>query len=102
MIKLTVMYPNGMDLKFDKNYYAKEHSQLIKDLLGDAIIASDINVGISGGSPEQIAPYVIISNLIFESLESFQQSFGANAAKLLADLPNFTNIQPQIQISEIL
>jgi hypothetical protein len=42
MIKLTVLYPNT-DLKFDKEYYVNKHGQLLTDLLGDAIISSDVN-----------------------------------------------------------
>ncbi|MCM4155729.1 EthD family reductase [Gramella sp. AN32] len=102
MIKLTVLYPNSADLKFDKDYYTTQHSQLLSELLGDAIISSNINIGISGGSPEQPAPYVVITNLVFESMETFQQSFGANAETILEDLPNFTNVQPQVQISEVI
>lgn len=102
MIKLTVMYPNSADLKFDKNYYTNQHGQSLSELLGDAIIASDVNFGIAGGSPEQPAPYVVIANLSFESMETFQQSFGRNAETILADLPNFTNAEPQVQISEVL
>lgn len=102
MIKLTVMYPSTPDIKFDKTYYTNQHSQLLLELLGDAILSSDINFGIAGGSPEQPAPFVVIANLAFESMESFQQSFGANAETILADLVNFTNIQPQVQISEVL
>jgi hypothetical protein len=33
-------------------------------------------------------------------MESFEHSF-ANAEKIMADLPNFTNVQPQVQISEL-
>ncbi|MBC8768805.1 EthD family reductase [Arenibacter sp. BSSL-BM3] len=102
MIKLTVMYPNTEDLEFDKKYYTTEHSQLLSELLGDAVKTSDINVGLTGASPAQLAPYVVIANLTSESLESFQQSFGVNAEKILADLPNFTNVKPVVQISEVL
>ncbi|MCK0145068.1 EthD family reductase [Arenibacter sp. F26102] len=102
MIKLTVMYPNTEDLKFNKKYYTTEHSQLLSELLGDAVKSSDINVGLTGATPDQPAPYLIIANLTFESLASFQQSFGANAEKILADLPNFTNVNPVVQISEVL
>ena len=102
MIKLTVLYPNSADLRFDKDYYTTKHSQLLSELLGDAIISSNINIGISEGSPEQPAPYVVIANLVFESMETFQQSFGANAETILEDLPNFTNVQPQVQISEVI
>jgi uncharacterized protein (TIGR02118 family) len=102
MIKLTVMYPNSADVKFDKDYYKNQHSQLLKDLLGDAIISSDINMGISGANPDQPAPYVVIANLVFKSMASFQQSFGANTEKILADLQNFTNVKPDAQISEVI
>jgi hypothetical protein len=36
----------------------------------------------------------------FESMESFEHLY-ANAEKIMADLPNFTNVQPQVQISEL-
>jgi hypothetical protein len=45
MIKLTVLYPNTPDLKFDKEYYVNKHGQLLTDLL-DAIISSDVNMGL--------------------------------------------------------
>jgi uncharacterized protein (TIGR02118 family) len=96
------MYPNSADLKFDKDYYVNQHGQLLRDLLGDTILSSDINFGIAGASPEQPAPYAVIANLTFESLESFHKSFGTNAEKILADLPNFTNVSPEVQISEVL
>jgi hypothetical protein len=34
-------------------------------------------------------------------VEQFQESFGAHAAEIVGDVPNFTNTQPTIQISEI-
>ena len=37
----------------------------------------------------------------FDSVDAFQQSFGPHAEEILGDLPNFTNVQPTIQISEI-
>ena len=94
MIKLTVLYPNTADLKFDKEYYNNQHVQLLKEVLREAILTSDINIGFSGENPGQPAPYVLIANLTFESLESFHQSFGANAEKILVDLPNFANVSP--------
>ncbi|CAL65796.1 EthD family reductase [Christiangramia forsetii] len=101
MIKLTVMYPNSADLKFDKEYYINHHGQLLKDLLGEAIISSDVNMGVAGGNPDEPAPYFVITNLVFKSMESFQQSFGEHRQKILEDLPNFTNVKPEVQISEV-
>jgi uncharacterized protein (TIGR02118 family) len=96
------MYPNSADLKFNKDYYTTKHSELLSELLGDAVVSSDINMGLIGGSPNEAAPFVVISNLSFKSLESFQQSFALHAEKILADLPNFTNAQPVVQISEVI
>lgn len=36
------------------------------------------------------------------SVEEFGQSFGPQAAKIIADLPNFTNIEPVVQINEVI
>ena len=43
-----------------------------------------------------------MGNLYFESVESFQNSFGPNAPEILGDLPNFTNAEPVVQISKVL
>ena len=42
-----------------------------------------------------------VANLYFESLESFQQAFAPNAKKFAEDIPNYTDINAQVQISEI-
>jgi len=101
MIKLTVLYPNDTNARFDKAYYVKEHFDLLHDMLGDAIIDSNVNFGISGGTPDQAAPYIVIANIIFQSMESFQSAFGPHASKISADVKNFTDIKSQIQLSEV-
>jgi len=50
------------------------------------------------GSP---ATYVAMGHLLFDSLESFQDSFGPHLDKILADILNHTDIQPTMQISEV-
>ena len=101
MIKVSVMYPAGEGANFDLDYYCNTHVPLVGRLLGDAVKDIAIDSGIAGGAPGQAAPFVAIGHLVFDSVETFQGSFGPNADQILSDLPNFTNIQPQIQISEI-
>lgn len=101
MIKLTVLYPNEPGAHFDKEYYVKEHFDLLHDLLGDAIMDTDINFGMTGATPDDPAPYVVIANIIFESMESFQNAFGPHAKKIAADVKNYTNIKSKIQLSEV-
>jgi len=48
-----------------------------------------------------MAAFIVMGHLTFDSVESFQQSFAPHAEKIMADIANFTNIQPQIQVSEI-
>jgi hypothetical protein len=40
--------------------------------------------------------------MAFESLEAFQAVFARHGQALLEDIPNFTSIQPIIQISQVL
>jgi uncharacterized protein (TIGR02118 family) len=43
-----------------------------------------------------------MGNLYFESMKSFQNTFGPNAEAIMADVPNYTNAEPTVQISEVI
>ena len=43
-----------------------------------------------------------MTHMSFDSIESFQNIFAVHSEELLSDIVNFTNCQPQIQISEIM
>ncbi|MBU2978731.1 EthD family reductase [Alteromonas sp. C1M14] len=101
MIKVSVMYPNASDVKFDIDYYCNTHLAIVEECLGDALKGGNVDYGIGGGQPGELAPFIAIGHLIFDSVAEFEQSFGPHAEKIMGDLPNFTNAQPQIQISEI-
>ena len=95
------MYPNNDAATFDIDYYSNTHVPMVGKLLGDALKGGTVDSGIAGGGPGEEAPFIAMGHLTFETVEAFQNSFGPNAERILADLPNFTNTQPQIQISEI-
>ncbi|NQZ88019.1 MAG: EthD family reductase [Saccharospirillaceae bacterium] len=101
MIKVSVMYPNSSDANFDIEYYCNTHMPMVKELLGDFVKGGNVDYGIAGGTPGEAAPYIAMGHLLFDSLDSFQNGFGPHAEKIMADIPNYTNTQPQIQISEI-
>jgi uncharacterized protein (TIGR02118 family) len=42
-----------------------------------------------------------MGHLYFESVAEFQAAFAPHAAAIMADIPNYTNIQPVIQVSEV-
>ena len=101
MIKVSVMYPNSEGANFDIDYYCNTHIPMVGELLGDALKGGAVDSGLAGGAPGEVAPFIAMGHITFESVEAFQDSFGPNAEKIMADLANFTNVQPQIQMSEI-
>ena len=102
MIKLSVMYPKGENTTFDMNYYLNTHIPLVGKLLGAAIKGATVEEGVAGAAPGAPATFAAMGNLYFDSVESFQNSFGPNAPEILADIPNFTNTEPTVQISKVL
>jgi uncharacterized protein (TIGR02118 family) len=42
-----------------------------------------------------------MGHLYFDSAEAFQAAFGPHAQEIIADIPNYTDIQPTIQVSEV-
>lgn len=101
-IKVSVLYPYAEGQTFDMDYYCNKHVPMVGGLLGNALIGATIEKGVAGGAPDAPPPYVAMGNIYFETIESFQNSFGANAETILADIPNYTTIEPVIQISEVL
>lgn len=101
MIRVSVLYPNGDDINFNIDYYLDTHIPMAGELIGEALKGANIDYGMASANPEEKAPYIVMAHLLFESVEAFQNAFGPHAEKIMADLPNFTNSIPVIQISEV-
>ena len=102
MIKVSVLYPNVKGGKFNMDYYTTEHVALVSRLLGDSLKGATIEKGLGGAAPDSSAPYIAMGNLYFDTLEYYANSFGPNAVEIMEDLPNFTDIDPLIQVSEVM
>ena len=102
MVKVTLLYPNAEGKTFDMNYYENNHMPMVASLLGDALKLVKIDRGFAGRTPDDAVPYLAIGYLYFDSLAAYQDAFGPNAEKIVSDIPNYTNIQPIVQISEII
>lgn len=95
MIRVSVMYAKGG--KFDFDYYKEKHMGLVHRLLDSyGLIKSEVDRGIGD------SPYVAIGHLVFDSAENMQKGLEAHDPKLAADLPNFSDIKPEFQVSEII
>lgn len=102
MIKVTLMYPNGEGNTFDMDYYAEKHMPMVAELMGDAMTHYSIDKGIGGRTPDDQVPYLAIGYLYFNKLSDYQEAFGPNAEQIVGDIPNYTNTQPTVQISEVI
>ena len=102
MIKVSVFYPGGEGKNFDLDYYYNNHISLVSKTLGDALKGASYDKGLGGGTPGSPAPFMAMANMFFNSMEEFWTAFAAGAPTLMADLPNFTNIEPLIQVSEVM
>lgn len=101
MIKVSVMYPNTPGARFDHDYYRDKHMPLVKAKMGDGCKFYTVDRGLAGGAPGAPATYVAMCHIYSESIETFQTSFGPHAKAIMADIPNYTDQSPVIQISEV-
>jgi uncharacterized protein (TIGR02118 family) len=101
MIKVSVLYPYSEGKKFDMKYYCEKHMPMVKHKLGNACTSIAVEQGIAGGAPGTLPTYVAMGHIYSESVEAFQAAFGPHMAEIMADIPNYTPIQPVIQISEV-
>ena len=101
MIKVSVMYPNTPGGRFDHDYYRDRHMPMVKERMGDACDHYTVDRGLSGGAPGSPATYVGMCHIYCRSLEDFQKGFGPHAQEIMADIPNYTDLKPVMQISEV-
>lgn len=103
MVRVSVMYAGGEGKTFDYDYYAGKHMALVRERWGQmGLVKVEVDRGVAGGAPGAPAPYVAVGHVYFSSLEAFQKASAAHGRELFADVPNFTNITPQVQISEVI
>jgi uncharacterized protein (TIGR02118 family) len=101
MIKVSVLYPRKEDTKFDMDYYLKSHIPMVRGKLGPACKGVSVEQGLAGGGPGTQPTYFAMGHLLFDSVESFQQVFAPHVQAIMGDIPNYSNVQPVIQISEV-
>lgn len=101
MIKVSVMYPNKPGARFDHTYYRDQHMPLVKARMGSRCAFYTVDKGLAGGAPGDPATYIGMGNIYCNSIEEFQAGFGPHMQEILADIPNYTDQNPVVQISEV-
>jgi uncharacterized protein (TIGR02118 family) len=101
VIKVSVLYPNRPGAKFDMNYYCEKHMPMVQQKLGSACKRVSVEQGIAGMPPGAPAAFIAMGHLYCDSAEAFQAAFAPHAQHIMGDIPNYTDIEPTIQISEV-
>ena len=101
MIKVSVLYPNTDATSFDMDYYCNSHMPMVKEKLGAACKNISVEGGLGGGAPDSPPLYVAMGHLYFDSVDDFQSTFAPHAKAIMGDIPNYTNVEPVMQVSEV-
>jgi uncharacterized protein (TIGR02118 family) len=101
MNKVSILYPNSEGSTFDMDYYCNTHIPMTAERLGPALKGVTIEKGLSGGAPGSQPTYLAAGHLLCDSVEAFQEAFAPHAQELTSDIPNYTNVRPIVQISEV-
>lgn len=104
MTKISILYPNNKGARFDLSYYIDIHMPMSIELLSahPGFRSVSVEHGLGGGIPGTDAAYVAMCHYQFDSIENFMAAFTPHAAALQGDMPNYTDIEPVIQVNEVL
>ncbi len=104
MFNISSIYTKKEGYKFDFDYYMNEHMPRSIDLLSVAKGFKGVSVekGVTIEDPKIESSFVAMCHYYFDSLEDFMAAFGPHAEELQGDIINYTNIEPTIQINEVL
>jgi uncharacterized protein (TIGR02118 family) len=93
MIRVSVFYPKTEGASFDHDYYRDKHIPLCVKTWG--LSGAEIDKGLDG-------PNVAAVHFKFDSMEALGAAMGGpGTADIMADVANYTTIQPVLQTSEI-
>lgn len=103
MFNISSLYPRKEGGEFNFDYYLNEHMPRSIELLSSAKGFRGVSVerGVDLAEPKVESSYVAMCHYYFDSLEDFMAAFGPHAEELQGDIPNYTNIEPIIQINEV-
>ena len=93
MIRLSVLYPKTEGATFDHDYYRDKHVPLAASTWG--VERYEVDKGING-------PFEAAVHFFFESMEAMGTAMAVEGTSaVIEDVPSYTTITPQQQVSEV-
>jgi uncharacterized protein (TIGR02118 family) len=101
MVKVSVFYKNTARGKFNADYFLSVHMPLAVRLLAAGIQSATAEIGVRGTGDGDAPAFAAIASFTSESAEAFMNTFMEVGVRLQADIPNYTDIEPLIQVSNL-
>ncbi len=101
MIKVTALYRWREGAHFNHDYYHSEHMRIARAALrphGLVRLESDRVLYPGEPRPGQV---VALTNAFFSDLKQAQMAAKTTMAELSADIPNYTNIEPESYFAQL-
>jgi uncharacterized protein (TIGR02118 family) len=101
VINVSVRYPNRRGAHFDMTYYRTRHIPLCQERYGPALLATTVLAPVDAAQIGAPASTAAVVHFEFESFEVFTSLLAAHGHEIVADVGNFTDIAPVIEIGRI-
>jgi len=98
-VSVQVIYPISDDTNFDYDYYLDTHMKLVGEHMGAHIQSTLVTKGIAGG-PDTPPGIYAIASMVFADQGAMDTAM-RSAGPVMADIANFTNVQPQVLVGEV-
>jgi uncharacterized protein (TIGR02118 family) len=104
MVRISFLYPNRQDTRFDMDYYIDKHMPWSIGLLSTHPGFKGVSVerGVNNAVPGLELAYIAVCHFLFDSMEDFMAATTPHLPLLQADMKNYTEVEPVVQISEVL
>jgi uncharacterized protein (TIGR02118 family) len=94
---LTILYPNGENVRWDVDYYRTHHMPLIMSLYKkEAIKRFELRKGDTGQAPGSKPAYIGSVNIYINDQKAFEEAGKKNGQALRDDVPHFSSAQPTV------
>ena len=102
MIRITLVYRRKEGGRFDFDYFVNHHVEMSRRILSDCgLLSIEVEKCIKtldGKDPD----FICISHVDFENEAGLTKVLEAHGDEMMADFINYTNIDPEIHVCEIL
>ena len=102
MIRITLIYRKSAQTHFDFDHYVNHHVPMSRGLMADCgLISIEVEKVLRAldGSPSDI---VCVTHVDFEDETGLRKALELHGEKMMADFPNYTDIDPEIQVCQVL